>query len=196
MKSFIMLTIVISLAGLVVLGGPQAIAAPDDSVSGGGQIRQETEGETLRIGFGGFAEENVDSFDGQFSVRFHDVGDDQFDKSKFQSSQIINMQFFGPDSEDCIAAMNMTMEGTLDGESGYQLIFRASDFGPPGHWTSSGFDSIRVQLYDGPADVNGDGEVDPNNLVYNSFPDFDAEIDCVGNIRTGLDSGNIAIDLQ
>jgi hypothetical protein len=71
----------------------------------------------------------------------------------------------------------MTLLGTLNGETGYRMIFRAGDDGSPGF-----ADTIRITLYEGTI------------LVYDTHvSEFPDESDCQGTARTGLDAGNITI---
>ena len=97
------------------------------------------------------------------------------------------MNFFPSDDASCNAAMNMTIEGTLDKEPGYSIIFRSGDAGSPGNTNAAEpFDTVRIQLFDGVTPIY-------DTTVAGNFTD---ESMCVGTARTGLDRGNITIELN
>lgn len=151
------------------------VLPPSKSISGGGQILEE-EGDKrkdwYKISFGGNAtDEGCSSYVGEWQIVFHNVSNDSLDKAKFHGTNVTVMNFYPGDG--CInGAMNFTIEGTLNGECGYKVTFRAGD--EP--------DTVRVQLYQG------------SSKIYDSSDgDFNDESSCHGSNRTGLDNGNITI---
>ncbi|NIT03650.1 hypothetical protein GTO10_01800 [Candidatus Saccharibacteria bacterium] len=152
---------------------------PPKTISGGGHILKPASKrkDWLDISFGGDAKDYGSGvFEGEWQINFHNVREEWLDKGRFHSTNITDMNFYAPTSNTCIAAMNMTMTGTLNGEPGYTVIFRAGDSGSPNN-----VDTVRVQ-------INGSGE------SYDTYVDgFDGGSNCVGSARTDLDKGNITI---
>ncbi len=176
------------MSAFVVSSGQQAAAAAGDSVSVGGQILEP--GDDWKISFGGWATElNGSVFEGQLQINFHRVGDATLNKANFHGNVVTDISFFNGDTESCNAAMNMTINGTLDGDPGYSVIFRAGDAGSPGNTTAAEpFDTARIQLFEQPDAAGGD-------IYDTNGGDFTGQSNCVGSARTGLDRGNITIEL-
>ncbi len=168
-------------AGFIVSVGQQAAALPGDRVSVAGQI---IDGD-FKISFGGWANHiGTGQLEGQLQINFHNVSDPFLKKAKFHGDVVTVINFYESDDGSCNAAMNMTIEGTLDGVSGYSVIFRAGDAGAPGNATAAEpFDTARIQLFDGGSEIydTHDG-------------DFENQSHCRGTARTGLDRGNITIE--
>ena len=174
---------IILIMVILSFGTLPAVADVGDGMNGGGQILEGTGKDGLKISFGGFAvQTDVATYEGQFQINFHNVGDDLFDKAVFHGDEVIDMNFFPPTSDTCLSAMNMKVLGTLDGEPGFSVVVRFGDAGPPGHWTEQAFDTFRVTLQQG------------NASLYDTHGDFTDESTCVGTARTGVDRGNLTID--
>ncbi len=156
-------------------------------VYGGGQIIEQIVGEKRtdwnKISFGGWAAKVNGSYVGEWEVNFHNVGNDNFDQSKFYSNDIRIINFYLPSSDTCNAAVNFTAFGEWNGIPGYKMIFRAGDADSPGHFTDSAFDTARVELYYGSTK-----EYDTS-----TSGDYLNQSTCVGGNRTGLDNGNLTI---
>ena len=160
-------------------------SASDGYVSGGGHILEAPDGakrpEWLDVSFGGWIQEMADgSIVGEWQVNFHNVTKDELDQSHFHATTFSEINFFGPSSDSCQAAVNFTAHGSWNGMPGYKMIFRAGDFSTP---NSEYADTIRVELF------GSDGKVYDTSWS----TDFDDESDCVGTARTGLDTGNLTI---
>lgn len=129
------------------------------------------------VSFGGWTA-YVGSLVGDWEVNLHNVGGTDLDGGKFHGSDIVSLNLFNGDSATCTDAANVTVNGTWNGLTGYQMIFRAGDNGAP-----NTMDTIRVTLYR-----------PDHSVLYDTYgPDFTAESSCVGSARTGLDTGNITI---
>lgn len=159
----------------------------DGYVHGGGQIIEEVEGDgkkkkdDLMISFGGWAWDlGSAGYFGEWEVNFHNVGEghEVEDKSKFHTTDIQVMNFYDGNSSTCNDAINFTVNGKLDGEDGYKMIFRAGDNGSP-----NTMDTVRIEIFK-PSGAK----------IYDTYPnEFTPESSCVGGARTGLDRGNITI---
>lgn len=157
----------------------------DGRVSGGGQMIEE-EGDKrnwYRISFGGgIWDVGSEGYIGEWEINFHNVSDNDFDKTKFHTTDISIINFYPPTSDTCVAAMNFKAYGEFNGEPGYYIWFRAGDADSP-----KGLDTVRVELYEiGVGKVYDTSDKDGG--------DFTSESTCVGTARTGLDNGNIKID--
>lgn len=154
------------------------------SVNGGGHLLngEGKKKDLLDVSFGGSVDKWSDNtLTGDFQVNLHNVGIDGLDKSKFHGTDVTAINFFDGDNLTCNDAVNFTVNGTFDGQSGYSMIFRAGDLGSP-----NTADTIRVSIFYG---LNGNG-----TPVYDTHTsDFTDESHCVGTARTGLDNGNITI---
>lgn len=176
------------LAGLLLSAVVPVLAdrQEGDSISGGGQIVEEMGNkhkDWYVISFGGFAGAGADGYAGQWEVNFHNVGGDDLDKTKFHTTEIVWMDFYGEPGDSCVA-MRFMATGKWQGNEGYWIDFRAQDAGEPG----SG-DNARIQLYEGiyPA---GTKIYDSNDEFTNISP-----ANCYGSNRTYLDHGNLQLVL-
>lgn len=122
-------------------------------------------------------------FEGHLNVVFHNTSDADVDKGHFHGTDIEAVNLFDGNSALCHAALNMTVNGTFDGEDGWSVIFRAGD--SPTIPATPHADTVRVELKN------------PSNVtVYDTHSgDFTDESSCVGTARTGLDTGNLTINL-
>jgi len=156
----------------------------DDYVSGGGRLLEERSlrNDWLNISFGGaVADAGTYGLIGEWQVNFHNVNNDEFDKSKFHTTSITDLNFYT--GATCVA-MNFTAIGEWNHIPGYKMIFRAGDSGKPGGMD----DTARFEIY------NPGG-----TKVYDTWDGWDpsgfnSESSCVGSARTGLDNGNIKIE--
>lgn len=168
-------------------GGALAASVPGDNVSGGGQLLDTNTytSEDLKISFGVWA--NVISagvVEGELQLNIHNVSNPDLDRAKFHGTKIIAINFFNADSASCNAAFNMTVEGTLNGEPGYQVIMRGGDAGSPGNTNAAEpFDTARFEIR-----KIGVG------LIYDTDHEYTRQSSCVGTARTGLDRGNLTIE--
>jgi hypothetical protein len=182
MKKTAIVIIVVML--MVVVSAPAFSAS--GSVSGGGQIRESSQG--YKISFGGWAAggdyyyggTNNQNASGEWQINFHNVGVDAFDKTKFHGTVVSELNYYVGDSGSCDSAMNLTVHGKWKNQAGYHVILRAGDDGSPGS-----NDTLRVTLFNG------------STIVYDTHwaGEFGDESDCVGTARTGLDTGNATITL-
>ena len=159
----------------------------DGYVKGGGQIKEEIgpkPKDDYKISFGGQVWDlGSGNYSGEWQINFHNTGDEDYDKSNFHATEITVINFYNGNSNTCDEAMNMTLLGTLDGEEGYKVIFRAGDYGMGNVNNDEIYDTVRVQLFNG------------NTEIYDTHDgDFTDESNCVGTARTGLDAGNITIE--
>lgn len=145
-------------------------------ISGGGQLR---EGE-YKISFGGFAE----ATGADLVVEFHNVSNPAVSGGVFEGSEVTGINFFEPNTSQCVWAMNVTVKGTFNGEPGATLVYRAGDAGNGNENEDDSDDTVRFTLN------SSDGSYDTS---VSSKGDFPNESDCVGTVRTGLDAGNIMI---
>lgn len=149
----------------------------DARAEGGGQILHDG----FKVSFGGSAFRIQDSGlnddgHGDWTVRFHEVSNDDVDKTTFSGDAIGNMNFFASGN-----IANFTVDGSLDGAPGYRLTVRAEDAGEPG-----ADDTIRFELWQG------------STKVYDTSTsgDFPSESINVGTARTFLDRGNLWIETR
>ena len=153
----------------------------DRFVSGGGQLIEEIGNKRkdwLVISFGGVAgDAGAAGLVGEWEVNFHNVNTATFDKTKFHTTSIQNMNFY---EQSCGIAMNFTAIGEWQGIPGYKMTFRAQDAGEPGSQ-----DNVRIEIR------NPSG-----GKVYDTHwgGEFTDESNCVGTSRTGLDHGNLQMD--
>jgi len=154
----------------------------DSYIHGGGHILEDTGGKRKTwkdVSFGGWLAD-VGTLMGNWTVQFHNVGDDEYDKATFHATEFTVLNMYYGDSDSCDDAFNFTATGTLNGEEGYKVIVRGGDLDEP---ASQNPDTLRVSLYEG------------NDLKYDTHvADFDDESTCVGTARTKIDAGNLVIE--
>jgi len=175
---------ILALLMVISLSFSTVFANGIPGISGGGQLIEAPEGakrpEWSVISFGGWAQ-GTGPYMGEWQVNYHNVSLDSLDKAKFHSTNITEINYFVGNTGTCNSALNLKAYGTLNGEPGYYIIFRAGDFGSPGF-----VDTVRIELY----------KVAGNVKVFDTFgSEFKPESNCVGTARTGLDAGNITITL-
>lgn len=177
-KNLKAVAIISVLSLLVVLVVSIAVADSAGSVSGGGQLREPDN--KYKISFGGWLQGESNP-SGEWQVNFHNVGVDALDKTKFYTNDIRVVNYYAGNDPSCQAAFNFTAFGKWNGEPGYRMIFRGGDAGSPGKG-----DTVRVELYA----PGGTPFYDTHNPG-----EFDDESNCVGTARTGLDKGNLTVEL-
>ena len=152
-------------------------------LNGGGHILDgEGKRKTLKdVSFGTEVFDMGGSYEGVLNVVFHNVSNEDVSGGHFHGTEIVDLTLFDGDSASCHAAMNMTVNGTFNGEEGWSVIFRAGD--SPNNPATPDPDTVRIELH------NSGGE------VYDTFDtDFSGGSSCVGTARTFLDTGNITIN--
>jgi hypothetical protein len=118
---------------------------------------------------------------GEWQVNFHNVGKAEIDGSMFHGSDISVINFYNGTTASCDSAMNMTVYGKWNQQPGYKMILRAGDAGSPGF-----NDTVRVELF-APSGAS----------VYDTHwgSEFTDKSSCNGSARTGLDAGNVTINM-
>jgi len=164
------------------------------SITGGGNITQtDWEGNVVaRISFAGNAGFDKDGNPtGNWQAILHDVFGEQFDKAKFKATEITNISFgnlwWCPDADQPESDKNyaeIRMKGTLNGEDGWGMIVKMTDFGEAG----INNDTIRMSLYK------------PGNPWWKNydtafgFYDWPNDFWC-SYMRTKIDGGNLQIHM-
>ena len=171
----------------------KTIKVPEGFLTGGGQINNAKGKNALKISFGGNAGYLADfSLVGHWNTILHNVSVDAYDGAHFNGQTLLALQFAqvcGPGPYPPSANANFahfTFEGTLDGEPGWKLEVRLTDYGEPGKDS----DAIRIELH-----RPGDGVVVYDSLLSGDFPDNDLQPGCVAGDNLGhrLDAGNLQI---
>ena len=166
-------------------------------VNGGGIITEETKpiepyyrghkamNTYKKISFGGdLWDLGRAGYSGELEVNFHDVGNEELNRSKFHSTSVRSMRFFDGDDKSCEYRSKVVLDGNLNGKPGYTLVYRAGDSGSAAGWHNQ--DTVRFTLMHSYMGTLYDTH------AYGEFTD---ESHCVGNARTGLDKGNVDIDV-
>jgi hypothetical protein len=169
--------------------------------SGGGQMKEDN----WKISFGGQVRGEGEleptprsqkrwmslSPTGQWVIQFHNVSEPRVSSATFTSTRVMDFWFSLPETldTDCVGSMAITVEGRLNGEPGWVVWFRATDVGK--NKSTDVYDTARAVIW-APGD-HPDGAL----ITYDSdAADFPRETTCSGPKRTGLDSGNIKIDVS
>jgi len=128
---------------------------------------------------------------GNFHINFHNIDNDDLDKGKFTTTDITAVRI-APASRPEIGDIpyifvNMEANGKFNGENGWAIVVRISDFGAPGKAKKAipdnAVDAIRISVFNY-------NEIDP--AVYDTatgqvdFPWEQAH-------RTLLDGGNVTV---
>lgn len=179
------------IAGTITLAGAQTAGAqtfPDPtlygSISGGGQILDE---DGRKISFGIWTNSLPgQQLQGELQVIFHKTSVLQ-DGQQFHGTISSVPEFRPPDDASCNAQAAVTFSGSLDGVPGYKVTFFLGDSGSPGNTNAAEpFDTVRIKL-----------EVQSGNYVIydTTMGDFERESKCTGIWRSGLDRGNIKLEV-
>jgi len=128
---------------------------------------------------------------GNFHINFHNTGyNDDINKGKFTTTDINVVairpgSFQDPNDQNNHIFARIEADGKLNGENGWSILVRFSDFGAPGKVNRVNpdnlADAIRISLFD-PSDV----------YVYGTSADFPWD----QGRRTLLDGGNVTIYYQ
>ncbi len=163
----------------------KSIHVPEMYVTGGGQINTGTAKSALKVSFAGNVGSLVDmALVGHWETQLHHVSLNTLDGARFSSTEITSLVFSnrcGSEPAPPDAPYNWarwTAVGRVNGEDGWTIDVRGSDFGEPGR----GVDSIRFIL------------TNPSStVVYDSMSDFAPNDPCSGvdSARRLLDAGNL-----
>jgi hypothetical protein len=134
---------------------------------------------------------------GNLQFNFHNTGNGELDKGKF-SSTAIQAAAIRPSShvdtegEFRFLFVNINADGKFNGEDGWSMVIRLSDYGAPGIVKKTNpanrTDAIRITLYDSPYPTGGQPAVYDTASV-DEYPHEDAW-------RTILDGGNMTVYYQ
>ena len=80
------------VAAFLLIGVTIAVAGSHGSISGGGQLRENGE-KQYKISFGGWLKGEEDPT-GEWEVNFHNVGNDELDKTKFYTTDIRDVNYY------------------------------------------------------------------------------------------------------
>ena len=193
-----------------ILANSTTVYTDDAIITGGGNIRDGQGKDALKITFAVdvyinfYVDENGEPVDedgqpvsggqlvfseppaGNLHIIFHNTGNDDIDKGKFTTTDINVVairpeSFLDPDGEDNYTFARIEANGTFNGENGWSILVRFSDFGSPGNSKAHSdnlTDAVRISLFN-PSDEH----------VYGTsahFPWDQAR-------RTLLDGGNITV---
>jgi hypothetical protein len=195
----------------------QTISVRDAIITGGGIITEGQGKDALKITFGVnilikyFADENgtfVDEYGnetinnelvfveppvGNINIIFHNTGyNEDIDKGKFTTTEItwmrINPQSYpDPENEPNYIFVSLTGDGTFNGEDGWTLTLRLSDFGAPGFSKATNdnlSDAVRITIRD------------PDGLIIYDTANMDYGFPREQGWRTLLDGGNLTVYYQ
>lgn len=128
-----------------------------------------------------------DDLDGQWVVHFHNVSNPAVSGGIFKSTSVGETLFVLPAEpvEDCNAAAHFWLTGRFNGVSGWSMRVLITDVGPA--VTKDVLDKARVYLLD-PTGTRVYGMEDSG--------DFPAEGSCLGPHKSGVDRGNVRVELQ
>ena len=130
--------------------------------------------------------------EGNIYINFHNTGNDDVDKGKFITTEItwmrINPQSY-PDStgEPNYIFVSLRADGKFNGEDGWSLTFRLSDFGNPGNSKATKnnlSDAVRITI------------IDPDGTIVYDTASMGIGFPREQGWRTLLDGGNITVYYQ
>jgi hypothetical protein len=156
----------------------------DAYIHGGGHILATTSPDQKRkdwldVSFGGWLADFGELI-GDWTIQFHNVETDEFDKTTFHATEFTQLNMFNGNSGTCDDAFNFTAFGTLNGDDGWKVVVRGGDLDTP---ASQNPDTLRVTLSKS------------GNPTYDTFGGaFPSESSCVGTARTRIDTGNLVIE--
>jgi len=178
--------------GLLLIAGP-TLAGSDVLFTGGGIIKDGRGPTAKKISFSVNLFANSDGIStGHLGFRFHNLEDSYgLDQRRFTASEFnsvfIRTQYFEPNSSNTpYTFVRIEAQGRLDGEDGWSVLVRFSDFGVPvnnkalprGH-----ADALRLMLFD----PSGS-----EHAVYDTAFDYPRE----QAWRALLDGGNVTVDMK
>jgi hypothetical protein len=181
MKKLILGTILAVLFALItfpILANSETVFTRDAIITGGGIITEGHGKDAPKITFGVnvfvkyFVNENGDPIDeigevsedgqllfaeppiGNFHINFHNVGNDNLDKGKFTTTEITALRIAPaslPDTGVPYLFVNMAANGKFNGENGWAIVVRFSEFGAPGKAKKAipdnASDAIRISVW-------------------------------------------------
>jgi hypothetical protein len=180
----ILVSAIVVLFGLTA--GP-ALAGSDVLFTGGGLIKDGSGADAKRITFSVGLFVDADGMtDGRLQFHFHNLDDVYaLDQSRFTAS-VFDSVLIETRYRDTVPFTFVRIEarGSLDGEEGWSVLVRFSDFGVPVNnkeMLPENADALRIMLF-GPG---GDS-------VYDTALDYPRE----QSWRTLLDGGNVSVDVR
>ena len=176
----------VAAVGLLLTAGP-TLAGSDVLFTGGGVIKHGKGAAAKRISFSVNLFVNADGVRaGHLGFNFHKLDDIYgLDQSRFTTSEF-DWVYIGTNYLDATpyTFVRIDAHGRLDGEDGWSVVARFSDFGIPVNnkaLHAGQADALRVMLFD------------PSGfLVYDTASDYPHE----QSWRTWLDGGNVAVDMK
>jgi len=160
------------------------------SITGGGVIREGAGADARQITFAlDILTEQSELFAGHLQIHFHDLDDFYvLDRSRFSAAEFDEVFVETRDFEGMpYTFIRIRARGQLDGEDGWSVLLRFSDFGPPvrnGRAPASHSDAVRIILMD--------PDYQPDDAYYYDTA-FDFPRD--QSWRTLLDGGNVSVHL-
>ncbi len=152
------LMISITLAVLFLMIPHYALAKPDTKVTAGGALFEGKGKDAQKITFGlNISIDEEGQYSGHIQINFHNVLDDSLDKSKFKSTNI--NEIWSSENiydEEKFHFIGVNTSGQLNGEVGWALVIRMSDFGEPGRTKLDTYnlsDAMRISVFN-PIDVH------------------------------------------
>lgn len=177
----------IALLALFGLTAGPALAGSDVLFTGGGLIKDGTGAEAKRITFSVGVFVDADGMtDGRLQFHFHNLDDAYgLDQSRFTAS-VFDAVLIETRYRDTTPFTFVRIEarGALDGEEGWSVLVRFSDFGVPvsnRDLLPENADALRIMLF-GPG----------GDAVYDTALDYPRE----QSWRTLLDGGNVSVDMR
>jgi len=210
-----LLTVLLTVCAHPILANSETFLTRNAIITGGGIITEGDGKNAIKITFGvnilityyvneegqpvdeyGNVVDNgkllfAESPKGNFHINFHNTGyNNDINKGKFTTTDIHGVairpgSYQDPNDEDNHIFARIEAHGKLNGETGWSILVRFSDFGAPGKVNKADpdnlADAIRISVFD-PSDV----------YVYGTSADFPWD----QARRTLLDGGNITVYYQ
>jgi hypothetical protein len=175
-----------SVVLLSLTAGP-VMAGSDVLFTGGGLIKDGSGADAKRITFSVGLFVDADGMtDGRLQFHFHNLDDVYaLDQSRFTAS-VFDSVLIETRYRDTVPFTFVRIEarGSLDGEEGWSVLVRFSDFGVPVNdkeMLPENADALRIRLF-GPG----------GDAVYDTALDYPRE----QSWRTLLDGGNVSVDMR
>lgn len=126
---------------------------------------------------------------GDFHINFHNISNDDLDKGKLTTTdisavRIAPLSYQDPEGDPNSIFVSMTADGKFNGEYGWSIVVRISDFGSPGNSKAiknNLSDAIRISL------------IDPDEIHVYDTATLDGDFPREQSWRTLLDGGNITV---